>query len=365
MRYRSLCINYYNQDFTVMTISEIARLANVSIGTVDRVLHKRGRVAPDTIKKVMTIVDDYGYQPNTFARNLKLNKEYRIGVLLPLLHSEYGYWNLIYDGILKAAKELSPLAVSISVAEFDRSNPDSLLENGDKLMQEEPDAILMAPVLPDASRAFLAKHPQLDYAFIDSPLPDMNPVSSVVQDPFRGGYMAARMMHLLSPQEGTYLIIQTHKTAFNSHERARGFKSYFTGRPGYKRLELEMQTTNGGEIFIEQAYREHADIRGIFVVNDAVHRVATFVSLLGRKSQTILIGYDLIDQNRKAMLEGKVDCLISQRPNFQGYTAVYQLYRKEMLGQTPEKTICVPIDIVLPENLTDEESFSTLPNTYT
>ncbi len=348
-----------------MTISEIAKLANVSIGTVDRVLHKRGRVAPETIKKVMTIVDDYGYQPNTFARNLKLSKEFRIGVLLPLLHSEYGYWNLIYDGILKAAKELSPLAVSISVAEFDRSDPASFLENGAKLMEEKPDAILMAPVLPDTSRAFLAKHPQLDYAFIDSPLPDMKPVSSVVQDPFRGGYMAGRMMHLLSPEEGTYLTIQTHKTAFNSLERARGFKSYFTDKPAYKMLELEMQITNGGENFIEQAYRDHTDIRGIFVVNDAVHRIANFVSLLGRKAQTILIGYDLIDQNRKAMQSGKVDCLISQRPDFQGYTAVYQLYRKGMLDQTPDRTICVPIDIVLPENLIDEESFSLLPNTYT
>ncbi len=348
-----------------MTISEIAKLANVSIGTVDRVLHKRGRVAPATITKVMTIVEDYGYQPNTFARNLKLNKEFHIGVLLPLLHSEYGYWNLIYDGVLKAAKELSPLAVSISVAEFDRSNPESFLENGEKLMQEKPDAILMAPVLPDASRTFLAKHPEIDYAFIDSPLPNSHPVSSVVQDPFRGGYMAGRMMHLLSPQEGTYLTIQTHKTAFNSLERARGFTSYFADKPSYKMLELEMQTTSGGENFIEQAYREHADLRGIFVVNDAVHRIADFVSFLGRKSQTTLIGYDLIDQNRKAMQSGKVDCLISQRPNFQGYTAVYQLYRKEMLDQVPDRTICVPIDIVLPENLTEEESFCILPNTYT
>lgn len=346
-----------------MTISEIAKLANVSIGTVDRVLHKRGRVAPKTIKTVMSIVEDYGYQPNTFARNLKLSKEFRIGVLLPLLHSEYGYWNLIYEGILKAAKELSPLAVSISVAEFDRSQPDSLLENGEKLMKEAPDAILMAPVLPDASRAFLARHTQIDYAFIDSPLPDMQPVSSVVQDPFRGGYMAARMMHLLSAQEGTYLTIQTHKTAYNSLERARGFTSYFSDKPAYKMLELEMQLTNDGENFLEQAYREHADIRGIFVVNDAVHRIASYVSLLGRKAQTILIGYDLIDQNRKAMRSGKVDCLISQRPDFQGYTAVYQLYRKGMLSQAPDRTICVPIDIVLPENLMDEEAYCLLPNT--
>ena len=362
MRYRT---SYINQDLYHMTISEIAKLANVSIGTVDRVLHERGRVAPETIKKIKSIVEDYGYQPNTFARNLKLNKEFRIGVLLPLLYSEYGYWNLIYDGILKAAKELLPLAVTISVAEFDRSDPDSLLASGENLIKEKPDAILMAPVLPDVSRAFLLKYPQLDYAFIDSPLPNMSPVSSVVQDPFRGGYMAGRMMHLISPQEGTYITVQTHKTAFNSLERARGFKSYFAGKSAYKMLELEMKLNGGDESIIEQAYKENSDIRGIFVVNDAVHRIADFVSFLGRKGHTTVIGYDLIAQNRKAMLGGKVDCLISQRPDFQGYTAVYQLYRKGMLGQTPDKAICVPIDIVLPENLIDEQSFCNTPNTYT
>jgi len=70
-----------------------------------------------------------------------------------------------------------------------------------------------------------------------------------------------------------------------------------------------------------------------------------------------LIGYDLVDQNRKQMLSGFVDCLISQRPEYQGYTAMYQLYRKGMLNQTPEQTICVPIDIILPENLIDEQTW--------
>ncbi|MDT4763319.1 LacI family DNA-binding transcriptional regulator [Sphaerochaeta sp. PS] len=340
-----------------MTISEIAKLANVSIGTVDRVLHNRGRVAPETIVKVKKIVEDNGYQPNTFARNLKLSKTFEIGVLLPLLHSEYGYWNLIYEGVLKAAKELAPLSVTIRVEEFDRSNPISFLEKGELLMKGGSDAILMAPVIPDAARALLSKYLGLDYVFIDSPLPETHPVSSVVQDPFRGGFMAGRMMHLLSPHEGTYITVQTHTTAYNSLERARGFNSYFADKESYHMVELEMQMNNEGENFIERAYQHYTDIRGIFVVNDAVHRIANFVSLLGRKGQTILIGYDLIEQNRKAVLNGKVDCLLSQRPDFQGYTAVYQLYRKGMLNQVPETNICVPIDIVLPENLMDEKTF--------
>jgi len=58
------------------------------------------------------------------------------------------------------------------------------------------------------------------------------------------------------------------------------------------------------------------------------------------------------------MLEGKVDCLISQRPEFQGYTAIYQLYRKGNLNQKPDKNIPIPIDIILSENIQDDNSYN-------
>ncbi len=338
-----------------MTISEIAKLANVSIGTVDRVLHKRGRVAPKTVEKVKSIIEEHGYQPNTYARNLKLSKQFTIGVLLPLLHSEYGYWNLMYEGILKAAKELSPLAVSIDMLEFDRMVEGSLLSQGKRLLQKSIDALLLAPVVPHDAQELLADYPNLDYAFIDSPLPQTSPVCSVIQNPYQGGYLAGRMMHLLQPEGGTLLAIQTHRAAYNSSERVRGFFSYFADKPTYKTFEMEILfASQDATTVLDTFYRAHPSMRGIFVVNDAIHRIAEVVALLGRKSQTVMIGYDAIEQNIKAMKRNQVDCLLSQRPEFQGYTAIYQLYRKGLLNQVPESTICVPIDIILPENLMEE-----------
>lgn len=340
-----------------MTISEIAKLAKVSIGTVDRVLHKRGRVAPQTIKRVMSIVDDYGYQANTYARNLKLSKDFTIGVLLPMLHSEFGYWNLIYAGILKAAKELHPLAVRIDVMEFDRMSAGSLLERGEALLKRKVDALLLAPVVPDEALKLVSAKNAPYYAFIDSPLPLANPVSCVVQNPYRGGFLAGRMMHLLTERKGTLLTIQTHRAAYNSKERARGFLEYFADKKEFTVREMEAPLTHSMEKELDAFYQEHGDVCGIFVVNDAIHRIAENILLLGRKSQTTMIGYDLVEHNRRAMLAGSVDCLISQRPEYQGYTAVYQLYRKGLLNQEPEKTICVPIDIILPENLIDEKDW--------
>ena len=46
------------------TIKEIAELAGVSRGTVDRVLNKRGAVNPKTEAKILEIAKALDYKPN-------------------------------------------------------------------------------------------------------------------------------------------------------------------------------------------------------------------------------------------------------------------------------------------------------------
>ncbi len=64
-----------------MTIYDISKKAGVSIATVSRVLNGSANVKPRTRKKVMDIIEQYGYKPNAFARGLGLNSMKTIGIL--------------------------------------------------------------------------------------------------------------------------------------------------------------------------------------------------------------------------------------------------------------------------------------------
>ncbi|MCD8313839.1 MAG: LacI family DNA-binding transcriptional regulator, partial [Bacteroidales bacterium] len=46
------------------TINDVALKAGVSKGTVDRVLHKRGEVSPESREKVMRAIEELGFVPN-------------------------------------------------------------------------------------------------------------------------------------------------------------------------------------------------------------------------------------------------------------------------------------------------------------
>ena len=66
-----------------VTMQQIADLAGVSRGTVDRALNDRGRIRPEVAEKIKMIAKELGYQPNIAAKALSSgNQILRIGVIL-------------------------------------------------------------------------------------------------------------------------------------------------------------------------------------------------------------------------------------------------------------------------------------------
>ena len=59
----------------MVTIKNIAELANVSIGTVDRVIHNRGEFSLKTEEKVRKVIKELNYKPNVIARSLVTKKK--------------------------------------------------------------------------------------------------------------------------------------------------------------------------------------------------------------------------------------------------------------------------------------------------
>jgi DNA-binding LacI/PurR family transcriptional regulator len=85
----------------VTTIRQIAKLANVSVSTVSRVLNNHPYVNEPTRMKVQTIIDQLNYTPNSNAIHLSKGKTNVIGISLPLVNNQY--YSSILEGIAKEA----------------------------------------------------------------------------------------------------------------------------------------------------------------------------------------------------------------------------------------------------------------------
>nr|WP_304213664.1 LacI family DNA-binding transcriptional regulator [Fredinandcohnia onubensis] len=72
----------------MITMKEIAKLANVSSATVSRVLNNSGYVSDDVRKRILKIIDETGYIPSEHAKALRTKQSNVIGVILPKLSTE-------------------------------------------------------------------------------------------------------------------------------------------------------------------------------------------------------------------------------------------------------------------------------------
>ena len=95
-------------------IKDIARLADVSVGTVDRVIHGRSGVSEASKKRVEEILKQLDYQPNMYASALASNKKYTFICLLPQ-HLEGEYWTAVELGIHEAIATYSDFKTSVKI----------------------------------------------------------------------------------------------------------------------------------------------------------------------------------------------------------------------------------------------------------
>ena len=126
-------------------IKDIALKAGVSIGTVDRVLHKRGEVSKETKLKIQQIIDELDYRPNLLASSLASKKSIVFATLMPKSSSQDTYWSKPQKGVEKAMSQLKAYGVKLQQYFFDMDDFRSFSVQGEKLLLDCPDAVMIAP----------------------------------------------------------------------------------------------------------------------------------------------------------------------------------------------------------------------------
>lgn len=84
-------------------IKDIAKLADVSVATVSRVLNNSENVSDKTRKKVTDIIESVGYEPSSLGRNLRRQNTKIILVILTTL--ENPFYSKVLSGIEKRGQQ--------------------------------------------------------------------------------------------------------------------------------------------------------------------------------------------------------------------------------------------------------------------
>ena len=336
-------------------IREIAKRANVSIGTVDRVINNRLGVSAKTKEKIQKIIEELDYQPNIMARMLASKKVIKIAALIPSVSNETGYWNAPLKGINQAASEIRNFGVVVEHYFFDQNSKQTFINQADNILKKGYDGLLLAPMFENESINFLARCRQnnIPFVLINSDLSNQANIAYIGPDLFQSGYLAAHLSkYLISSSQRVLLVNISREIDLHHHllKKEEGFRAYFEKENiavDIDKIDINETDYNSLQKILKQQFEKNKP-NLVFVTNSRVSSVAKFFNEHKIKGVK-LIGYDFLEENIAHLKDGTIDFLICQKPQEQGYKGVMSIYQ-HLLQVTVESAQYMPIDIITKEN---------------
>lgn len=337
------------------TIKEIAELAGVSRGTVDRVLNHRGSVNAETEKKVLEIAELLNYQPNKAGMALAAQKKkYTIGVLL--FDAEHPFYDEVLIGLTAKLNELSIYGCTL-LTKRTSYDPDAQLEAIDALCEEGIHGLILSPC--DTPRLQHRIDSLWDIGIpcvtLNADLPSSKRIAYVGCDYYKSGKIAANLLQLLGFGIMKVGIVTGTHNRTSHEERVRGFSDYITN------CRLPVQITdireNADDDYhcydvVSSMLSENPGINAVYLTASGVYGGCRAIQNSSLSKMPLVLAFDATPSTREMLETGIVTATICQNPQEQGACALSLLIDYLLTDKLPEQTLIhTNLDIKIKESL--------------
>ncbi|WP_187428574.1 hypothetical protein ROLI_043060 [Roseobacter fucihabitans] len=337
------------------TVNDIARVAQVSLATVDRVLNERPGVRKITVEKVNRAIADLGYVRDTAAANLARGRVYRFLFILPATQNEFV--DLIEDQITDLSGGLKRERTQISCTRVPAFDPMALAERINALDPNELDGVAIfgpeTPSVRDSISRLRAHGVAVVSLVADIPSSERNTYVGI--DNVAAGRTAAQLMgRFLGPVTGNILVVTGSMLARDHLERRLGFDDVmardFPNLTVLASLEGR-DDPNLIERLLPQALAGARKVIGIYSSAAGNAGLIRHFANVVKTSQPVIIAHELTALSRKALGARLFDAVISQDAGHLVRSAVRIMRAhsdKVPVNPAQER---IRIDVYLKENL--------------
>ena len=311
------------------TIKDVARLSGVSIGTVDRVLHNRGKVSEQNMRAVQSAIEALGYRPSPIARALVSRKSnFKIGVCIPRVETEF--WAEAVNGAEFAREKLQPFGVEV-MSEVIHSyrfadQRDALL----RLLDQGVNALILTPVHGEESRLDQFIPSEIPYATVIEDIPNSRRLFHVGPDDHAMGLLAGRLALLYNGPGVRCGVLAANQRFCGTQDRIRGFSEFLAKHDPNGRIlelcEIPLDTERMGYQKIyeitEQQMEQHPDMNLLYVTNGLTQWAAAAVKNHKKQGAIRVLGFEHTEMTCSFIQEGVICATVCQGPAQQWYNAI-------------------------------------------
>ncbi|MDR2898771.1 MAG: LacI family DNA-binding transcriptional regulator [Clostridiales bacterium] len=340
------------------TIKEIALLAGVSRGTVDRVLNNRGLVSPEKEKIVLDIVKAVNYMPNIAGKSLAARKKtLKFGYLLFGSTEGNPFFSEVVSGIKKRASELKDYGVSVLIRYTDIDNAAEQVKGIDELLNHGISGLAITPINHPLVIERLKELTDKGFPLVtvNTDIPHCGRMAYVGSDYIKSGEVAAGMMNLICAGKANVGVITGSRLVLCHTERIAGFTRRIEQE--YKGIRIIGEAENSDDdiesyIVTKSLLERHPEIDALYFVAAGVAGACRAVTEMGLMGKIKIVGYDVTSASKKLIKSGEITVVITQEPQVQGAKPLDILLGRVGMNIHPEKDIFhTSLGIFIKDNL--------------
>lgn len=313
-----------------VTIRQIAAVAGVSRGTVDRVLHDRPGVKPEIARHVRQIAKELGYEPNRAGKILAARKQpIRVGCFLPSVGN--AFFADVIAGFRAAQADYADFGLSLLLEEARGYDPQVHLEAIRRLAEEGCSALCVSTVDTPEIRACVDELAEagIPVVAVNTDLTNTKRLCYVGCDYLQAGRTAAGLLALMTHERLNLLIVTGSMHMKGHNQRMQGFSIALREKNvPYRVMDVCESLDNDEHAYrvTMEALRLHPETNCIYIVAAGVSGVCRAVVEMGRRKELRVLSHDEIDATRRFIMDGVIDFTIGQEPWKQGYCSVQTLF---------------------------------------
>ena len=321
----------------MVTLEQIAKLAGVSRGTVDRALNNRGDVRPEVARTIREIADWLGYTPNRAGKALATRKNpLTIGVILNSAGNPF--FAPMLDGIREAEREYADFGLRVLVREIGGYNARLQAAEIDSLVGVGIGALVIMPINAPLIREKL----RLDIPVItlNSDLDDCGRLAYVGCHYVHSGETAAQLLGLFTGGHACVGIVTGSIRLLGHTQRVSGFISACRRDYPDVRVADVLENNDDDDISyqaVSALLSSHPQVDALYFGAAGVDgglRAVDEACRAGRR-QPLVLCCDETETIRAAILDGRVQATVCQQPFEQGYRAVCAAFNAAVNHKTP------------------------------
>ena len=339
------------------TIKQIAELAGVSRGTVDRVLNNRPGVHPETAEEIRRIAAELEYAPNLAGQLLAGRKKTRRLAFLYFDAPQYYFFQDVYLAARRKAEELNSFGIVVNFYPLRDYSAAGFQQVFDQVEADAPDGVATTAMNFSLFNAFHARLTERGVPFVLYNTEDCpgKRLCYVGCDYVRAGRVAAGLTALCLGGEGQVAIL-THEDSNNQSYRDRMFGFTTELKARYPKVTL----LQGGEptIFRHNEYaqvhalvRAHPELGGLYIVNLGDYSVCQEAHDAAEGRRLNIITNDLVPIQRKLLRQGAIAATLGQQPEVQGAQSLAILYEYLAFGTIPPEKVYTELQIYISQNV--------------